>query len=937
MKKDLIIKGRDIIKKAIQDDDWNQSLVYNAMPWQMINLDEKTKEWKKLVADYFEWIGLQQIEQKAKRYIKNRRLAVGLLDLEDYNVGNSENPYTYMNHELLEEDIQDPLKRSYPIIPPFIKVLHGEFLKRDLKVFVSCVDRETENEKLQIKLDRVKDIVLQDALEKKKAALQKLGITQSSEEGQESDQAKQKNEEFQRQMELEKKLVDEQLRYKKYRHIMEEFGQLILNKDRERFHMDELETEAFIETICNEEEAWVLLMGENDYKPVFLDNSMTFYHQSKDVKYFSEGDYFGWFEEATVGDIINKLGRKLKKEDIEKLEASIRDFKEENLQVHIIPDAFKSQQGIYGANRNRAMEQWKENELINTIAGVGTNTMLTADQLAASFDRNRLTYNFPKLYRIMYLFFRSQRKIGWLTKKDRSGVVSFQGWIDENFKVTEKPVYNYQLTKEDTVDNLIYGEHIDWEWANEWRYTEKISANYSHPFWRNGSFGEFEPIYIDGDPVKFNFKGSSDNPFEVSPPFEGVNFHMKGVRSVSQIELLAPYQILANIAMNKVPDIMFDDVGLALAINKLTIPTNNPGVESTGDPLEAAMETLRKTKTYVYNADREILKETGGNLPITPQVLNLSRIQEGIGYLNLTDKLKEMAGEAIGVSRQMLAQSKASESATQTNAGINYSEVQLEYLYNRHISDFMPRVYTKMIEAALYYCSKSKEARVFYQTSSEGNAFLEVENLEGLFKKYHIVCKSNIKEKELKAKLDQLFLSNTNQMQGYEIAQGLVDDDPSTIINKLREAQVKREELEQRKFEQEQKSKKEAMEYEDKIRKEEFENNLQLQQLKNESAERIAAIRNNETDLLKYDNSKRYNEVQSRLTQLKNQNTAESNKQRLELDKLKHNDQMELERQKLQAKDFAERQKLIAGIVNQNQYDDKELNRQVAKKQGITE
>ena len=39
--------------------------------------------------------------------------------------------------------------------------------------------------------------------------------------------------------------------------------------------------------------------------------------------------------------------------------------------------------------------------------------------------------------------------------------------IDETYKITEKPIYNTNLFKEKTKDNLIQGEHIDWISINE--------------------------------------------------------------------------------------------------------------------------------------------------------------------------------------------------------------------------------------------------------------------------------------------------------------------------------------------------------------------------------------------------------------------------------------------------------------------------------------
>ena len=60
MDKKLILKGIDLIKGATIKGDHSNSLIYDAMPWQMVELKDKTKEWKQWNSDWFEWLGLGQ-------------------------------------------------------------------------------------------------------------------------------------------------------------------------------------------------------------------------------------------------------------------------------------------------------------------------------------------------------------------------------------------------------------------------------------------------------------------------------------------------------------------------------------------------------------------------------------------------------------------------------------------------------------------------------------------------------------------------------------------------------------------------------------------------------------------------------------------------------------------------------------------------------------
>ena len=207
LSKKVIISGRELIKGAITSNNLNNNLLFDTMPWQMVDLEDKTQEWKEWVADYFEWVGLRQIMGKTKRIIKNRRMAVGILDMEDYMSANTTDEYNYMNNYMPPTEVTDPLKKFYGIIPPFIKVLDGEFLKRDLSVFVTCTDRQTQNEKLDYKMEKVNKIVMDHAMAEKEKALQQLGLSLVSPEQlqqlppQQQQQAQQQNDQYNSEME----------------------------------------------------------------------------------------------------------------------------------------------------------------------------------------------------------------------------------------------------------------------------------------------------------------------------------------------------------------------------------------------------------------------------------------------------------------------------------------------------------------------------------------------------------------------------------------------------------------------------------------------------------------------------------------------------------------------------------------------------------------
>ncbi len=950
----IILTGRDIIKGQVTNTNLNSNSFLESTPWQMVELDDKTKDWKEWNADYFEWIGLSQVRKNSRKIIKNRRLASGILDMEDYLIPEQGAIPELQNWHL--SDDENSLHKFHPLIPPFLKVLDGEFLKRNLRVYVHCTDRNTEDEKLEYKKNLVDQSLVKLIVSQKQEALQKMGLEpiddMSNMDPDQQQQAQQQNQQYYSELDAAKELATAQQKYKTYRHIFEQFGQHAINKAYDKFNMAELEREAFTETLCNSKEFWHIDLGEDDINNVeLLDSANCFFHNSHNIKYCSKGDYFGWFQNVSAGDIINIVGKRLSEEQFNSLKEVLETYNS-TLQNggtgSIVAHEQGWQGGYYDTSKpypagktNVPMAQYWQGENLRAMMGANNFQNQSSAALASFFNGKGNSFEQPKMFRMMRLYWRSQRKIGWLVKKDESGQVVFQDWVDENFKETVKPIYDNTITNEKSKVTLVYGEHVDWEWVNEWRHIIKINNNIENAFWKNQNTYGFQPIYIDGDPVKFQFAGKADNPYEVYPPIEGIEFKLRQVRPVSFVDLLGPSQINYNIALNKVPEIMFQDIGLVMAYAKSQLVNNTPGANGEDSPREAMLRGLREDKIFEYTPpDKDILMQYGNALPVKPEILNYSRIKEGLEYLNVAAAIKADAGQLIGISAPRLAQSKASMTATGVQNDINYSETQTEPYFHQHIVEFMPRVYQRILEAIQYYCTINETARVAYQTTNEENIFLEVENLDGLPRNYNIKCTSDIKESVLKEKLEKLFLeNNTTDASLLELASGIVSESPAEILDLLRTAQIRREKLEQEKYQQEMQEKQAEREAAIQKQRELFDHESQENELDRQSNERIAELR--ALGGLQSDNN-----ADGQLDAKENIDAIHASKQiqnaqnnfndKLAFDKQKHQDNINFQKDKMLNDQSIEQKKLAIALANQNSKDDKKLNKKIAKNQGVT-
>jgi hypothetical protein len=171
------------------------------------------------------------------------------------------------------------------------------------------------------------------------------------------------------------------------------------------------------------------------------------------------------------------------------------------------------------------------------------------------------------------------KKSRTLTKITEEGEVTNE-IITEDYKITDKPIYDTRLFKNKTKDNLIFGEHIDWIWINEVWGGVKIGPNIPS-YWGMNNPGGFSPIYIGINrnnigPLKFQFKGDNTL-YGCKLPVEGSVFSDRNTKSTALIDLMKPYQIGYNIVNNQIADILVDELGTIIMLDQNSLPRHSLG------------------------------------------------------------------------------------------------------------------------------------------------------------------------------------------------------------------------------------------------------------------------------------------------------------------------------------------------------------------------
>ena len=518
-------------------------------PIQFLSHKKKNLDWAAWNLDWLEEQGINFLKKNSRKLLKNYKLAKGIIDKSDYII-EEDNQYKELVDVLTKEDESALELKFYPIIPNVVNVLSGEFSKRFSRVQFRAVDDLSYNEMMEDKRKLIEENLLADAESKMTQQMIEMGMDPMAQEAQE-----------QLAPERLKSLPEiEEFFAKDYRSLVEEWASHQLRVDEERFKMQELEERGFRDMLICDREFWHFRMIEDDYDVELWNPVLTFYQKSPDVRYISDSNYAGKCEMLTISDTIDTYGYLMTKKQLESLE-SIHPAKSAIYMNYPVQNdgSFYDSSKSHKWNTNAPSLAYRQ-FMTNWATNPGGGGDVVSEILSQGEDIN--AWGTTDMLRVSTIYWKTQRKVGHMTRVFPDGEVE-QLIVDENFKTTHKPIYNTNLFKNKTKDNLAEGEHIDWIWINEVWGGVKIGRNLPNS-WRTESGTDFNPIYLGINKstpgrVQFQFKGDN-NLYGVKLPIEGRVFSDRNTRSTSLVDLMKPYQVGYNMVNNQIADILVDEL-----------------------------------------------------------------------------------------------------------------------------------------------------------------------------------------------------------------------------------------------------------------------------------------------------------------------------------------------------------------------------------------
>ena len=881
-------------------------------PLQFLSKKDKDEEWAAWNLDWLEWNGLKQIRRNARKLMKNYKLAKGIIDKTDYIVEEN-NEMRDIVDVLTREDASALELKFYPIIPNVINVLVAEFAKRSTKLTYRAIDEFSYNEMMEQKRKMVEDTLMADAQMKIQSALLAQGLDPESPEAQE-----------QLNPEKLKSLPEIEMFFKKdYRSMIEQWADHQHKVDVERFRIEELEERAFRDMLITDREFWHMKMMEDDYDVELWNPPVTFYHKSPDARYISQGNWVGKVDMLTVADVIDRYGFMLTTEQHESLEA-----------VYPIRSAGYTIGGQNDGTFYDATKSHEWNTNMPSLAYRQYTSMMAGSVYDGGDIINQILSEGEDYYdqgtayllRCTTCYWKSQRKVGHLTKILESGEV-INEIITEDYKITDKPIYDTRLFKNKNKENLLFGEHVDWIWINEVWGGVKIGPNIPS-FWGMNNPGGFSPIYIGVDrnhikPLKFQFKGDNSL-YGCKLPVEGAVFSDRNTKSTALLDLMKPYQIGYNIVNNQIADILVDELGTVIMLDQNSLPRHSLGEDWGKGNYAKAYVAMKNFQMLPLDTS---ISNTENALNFNHfQKLDLSQTERLLSRIQLATHFKQQAYEVIGINPQRMGQQLSQTTATGVEQAMSASYAQTEVFFIQHCDYLMPRVHQMRTDLAQYYNSNKPSARLTYLTSADEKVNFEINGTELLMRDLNIFCTTTANHRAILEQLKQMALNNnTTGASIFDLGRIVKSDTVSELTSVLKDSEQKAQQQKQQELQQQQQMQQEQIQSQEKQKQMEIDANEARDEKNRQRDILVAEIRAagygamsdvNKNEMSDYaDAMKEIRSTEQYQEQTNLQREKEVN--RMNLDTQKN----QIEREKIQAqKEIANKQLQIAQ-ENKNKYD----------------
>lgn len=596
---------------------WKNFSVASGMPPQMLSSTAKNEAWGEACMDFMDYQSASQSQQKMDNLRKYRILS-GDFKVDNYSyisdpssiMSNStdEKPSALQGPEkTLSEDIQ-----HYPIMVRPINTIIGEYISRISQLhgfYAKNESPDAKNEYNRVKTEMLQEWATQQVMKAVMKKVQASGVTKGTPQ---YDQAIQQQTPEEIQEYVDRDYVD----------IAEQVCQTLLKGIWKTEGLDSEFVEGFKRACIVAEEYYHIYTVNKRTKIRNISDIDVFSHKSPSVPWVSQGQYAGFRQYLTPSSVIDMFYEDLSVDDMREIEDAIS------------PNNRKQNKSASG---NIAYDTSTYSNNFGDIANIQSAQDLIGDY--HRYGANSLYSNNAGLIKVVRAYWRSYRKIGWLTTYDPVTDEPIIDLVDDNYKPKDE-----------------LGEYVEWTVCNQIYTGAKILDGIYK------DIGPYEDQIVDLDDLQY-----------APLPIEGCTYNDTNSKPYSLVDLMTPWNELYNIGAHELKELMKSSIGKVMFMSVDHIP-NIPGF------------TMKKWYYWARKFKIAWVKQpkNGPNTFNQFSSADMSAFQSIAAIMDMLERIKQECDSIAGFSPGRVAAQSQEQTLGQSNQALTASVNQTEYLFFRH-------------------------------------------------------------------------------------------------------------------------------------------------------------------------------------------------------------------------------------------------------------
>lgn len=689
--------------------------------------------------------------------------------------------------------------RHYDIIGIMANQLTGELDSNKDKLRVDSIDEFSQNEFIREKTDRVNEYLKAkfDFEVKQKLALKGINLDEQREF-----QSKEEQQQYMQFIQEESnKIVP--LEYieaelgKNFKVKAAEWGERTLEADYERFSIDYMETQEFLDYFLTGRFFRHYHVGYDFYKPERWSVENTFFSQDLEIANPQDGEYAGRLTFMSAADILSRWGSKLTLREQQKL-GKVFDNTEygsagekgdyTNLQKRPVGSVKVPHEQYFDHQIQLQLQ-----EAFDTPLGETTIT-----------DENGQTHEIPSwlsdysnhdnyfgtrvaeelrddinvrrdLFRVTEAYWRSFKRIGYIRYRSEEGIVMEDMLTDDLLP---------GFLKENGIKKLNTISIEDFEVSDK---MDVIAYTYIPEVWQGKKIGAAtttmsEDIYFDIKPLDFQIKGHS-NIFDVKLP-------VAGIISSSYARKIRPYQMGYNMSMNQIFNLLEKEIGMFFLLDINFLPSE---YKELGDSADILAELRDFAKDLGFIPTDTSRQNTQGQNPNT-QLFTRQEISYD-SQINrramMADMYKRLALEQIGITEQRKGNPDNYATAEGIKVGQEASYAQTRTIYSK-FNEARKQATHLHLSVAQYCQGNNRDLSIFSRRSDGDLAYLAFTDEFFPLRQLGVSVVSDAKSRKSLERLREYMLNNNtlgNDLQDF--AEVMVSDSMLELLEVGKKARRK--------------------------------------------------------------------------------------------------------------------------------------------------